>query len=1015
MGAGAVSYRHAGGAVVRATVQAGLSLPPWPDVTGTTADHVRSWQQWLKAVWSVEGVAESITHASPALAMRVETLSSKARPDERRTQRAVFSVMRYLLRMQHRATPFGLFAGITPAAFGACPHVRWGWQHQRVDAADARWLAELVARLESLPNLLARLPVIANNACIVRGDRLIIPAPNEPGTGLRAEVSLRHTGPVRIALEAARTPQTGAAVTAAVQERWPNAPAHAAGNLVAELVRQGVLVTALRAPSTATDVVAYLEEQLAAVGAGDLGEATADLREIRVARAGRDRRVCWDGDDWPWQTKSARSTSVDVRLDGEIVLPQAIAWEAEQAASLLVRLSPHPHGDPAWQNYLNRFFATYGVGTLVPVKELVSDAGLGYPAGYPSPLDTPQSHAFSERDRNLARLAQAAALDGLREVDLHGPLGRDVTLADEQAHAPPHTELTVRIESDSLPAMGNGDFRLVLLGASRSVGTMSGRFAHLFTDEECSAYAQMLRELPACDRQTVPVQLSFPPVDPASASVARSPRVLDTVVAIGEHHAPSHGVIGVEDLAVGCDGERLYLVAMSLGQRVEPVVPHALNLRHTWPLVRFVAEVARSRCAVVRGFDWGTAASLPFLPRLRAGRTVVEPAQWRLDSAELTDHTAEWAQWERTFRTWCERRHLPETVELGRGDRRLHLDLAQSAHRALLREHIDTTGRAVLTEAPPPGAYGWCGDRPVEAVIPLAATGAHRRPPPAPPRETVKLHNHHSHLPGLSRRVQVRLHANPQRREEILTRLPELWARWERTPQWWFTIGPGQKVNLIVALQEHAEFGHAAACLSGWGEELRRVGLASGVDFTAYTPETGRWGTGAAMEAAEHMFVADAAAVAAQFSHRPQANGRVLAAAHFTAITCAFTGSTSAGLRWLIDHADVGPAAGREQREIRRQAVRLINPDQDWAALRATPGGTALVEAWAARDEAVDAYRAVLDREHDPDAERVLPGLLHAHYLRSRGPDVADEQVCHRLARAAALAGTSRERRGGVA
>lgn len=467
----------------------------------------------------------------------------------------------------------------------------------------------------------------------------------------------------------------------------------------------------------------------------------------------------------------------------------------------------------------------------------------------------------------------------------------------------------------------------------------------------------------------------------------------------------------MEDLAVGCDGDRLYLVAMSLGRRVEPIVPHALNLRHTHPVVRFVAELARSLCAVLRGFDWGGAASLPFLPRLRAGRTVISPALWRVDAAELPDRRKPWGCWRQAWRAWRERRRVPDTVEVGRGDRRLQLDLTEPAHLALLREHIDTHGQASLSEAPTAGAYGWCADRPTEVVIPLAATSGPCWSAPTQADHTVADAGDRSHRPALSRWIKARLHTHPRRRKEILNRLPALWKRWGHTRQWWFTVDHGC-LNLVISLPEAAEFGHAAACLSAWGEDLRRARLAGGVEFTTYTPETGRWGTGAAMQAVEHAFAADADAVLAQFTHQPHAEERALVAAHMTAIARAVTGSTSAGMSWLIDHACPTPASDGVAREVRQQAVRLASPDQDWAALRAVPGGEALVEAWTARDEALAAYRAVLDRGQGPRAETVLRDLLHAHHLRVRGPDVTDEQACLRLARAAALAWTNRDRGG---
>ncbi|WP_329529499.1 lantibiotic dehydratase [Streptomyces sp. NBC_01462] len=154
-------------------------------------------------------VADTIEQASPLLARQVEALCSAARPETRQLRRAVVSFMRYRLRMPGRATPNGLFAGIAPASFGAQPGWTWGACHRAVVRADGDWIADLIARLEAIPDLLRPLNVTANNTAYVRGDRLILPYPprsRRTQDSPAVEVSLRYTSAVRTAVDAAATP-----------------------------------------------------------------------------------------------------------------------------------------------------------------------------------------------------------------------------------------------------------------------------------------------------------------------------------------------------------------------------------------------------------------------------------------------------------------------------------------------------------------------------------------------------------------------------------------------------------------------------------------------------------------------------------------------------------------------------------------------------------------------------------------------------------------------------------------
>ena len=78
-------------------------------------------------------------------------------------------------------------------------------------------------------------------------------------------------------------------------------------------------------------------------------------------------------------------------------------------------------------------------------------------------------------------------------------------------------------------------------------------------------------------------------------------------MSLGEHRGPAEaGVLGLDDLAVGCDSERLYLAAPALGVRIEAWALHALNLRHHTPaLARLITEISRGQYAQVTDFESG--------------------------------------------------------------------------------------------------------------------------------------------------------------------------------------------------------------------------------------------------------------------------------------------------------------------------------------------------------------------------------------------------------------------------
>src|SRR6266511_1494011 len=173
-------YQHAEAALVRAAQYASLPLPAWPDLRGATPAHVERWCAWLQEVWALDEVAEAVEHASPVLTGQMQAVCAGRRPEARQARRMVRSIGRYLLRLTGRATPCGLFAGVTSASFGREVAIRWGGGHRPIAGAGASWLAAVIARLESCSQMLERLPLVANNTCFVRGGRLVVPYQLQP-------------------------------------------------------------------------------------------------------------------------------------------------------------------------------------------------------------------------------------------------------------------------------------------------------------------------------------------------------------------------------------------------------------------------------------------------------------------------------------------------------------------------------------------------------------------------------------------------------------------------------------------------------------------------------------------------------------------------------------------------------------------------------------------------------------------------------------------------------------------
>ncbi|WP_433542041.1 lantibiotic dehydratase family protein (plasmid) [Streptosporangium sandarakinum] len=665
-------YQGTGEGMLRAAVHlTGPPLPPWPEPEAP----LERWRSWLAAVWADDAFQQAVAGASPDLHHQVQAILGGYSPKAHRARRAALATARYAIRYTRRSTPFGLFAGVTLVDFGDVAEARFGEQHQAVVRPDPAALDTAISAWETDRERMADIEVCVNTLARRQGRRLHVPSEGA------AEFSLALTPAVTLVLDAAQEPIRYSALADKLAAEFPGTGEHHRAALLAELLRVRLLRSSLRAPATVVDPASPLP---------------AALRSTPI-----------------------RAAAPDLRLDATVRLPEAVAREAETAATVLTRLAMYPAGTPAWRRYAERFADRYGDGAEVPL-ELVTDPekGLGFPEGFGQASVPPRP--MTRRDRLLLELAGTAAVEGRRSVALsEAVIERLEAAADPRTATPPHLEVCVQVQAGSTWALERGDFRLRVVTVSRAAGAMTGRFWHLFP-QVGTAYAG----LPTVEPGAELVQLSFHAGRVPADLLTRAPQVLPRLVSVGEFRHPGKGVLVPSDLAVGvCDG-RLYLVEAATGTRVEVLAPTAINFlwnNYTPPLARFLAEISRAHTAQVTWFDWGAAWVLPFTPALHYRRSILVSARWKLPVRELPGRAATRQEWAGRLHAWRGRFGVPDRVLLAEDDQHLPLDLRQDMHLDLLRAHLaaSPTGVAVLHDAPPPDADGWIGGRAHSLVIPL--------------------------------------------------------------------------------------------------------------------------------------------------------------------------------------------------------------------------------------------------------------------------------------------------------
>ena len=188
-----------------------------------------------------------------------------------RASRSRSRLLRYLIRMATRPTPFGLFAGVAIGQWGDRTDVTIasGRFKQRT-RPDMGWLMPLVTRLEAIPDVARRLRLVANPSVFIQAGRAFLAERVASGeSSPLAPVSIRATGVVRRALAATRDPIPYGELAASLLASTAGATAEQIETLLTQLREHTFLLTDLRPPLTVDSPARYVVDRLAGISAAD--------------------------------------------------------------------------------------------------------------------------------------------------------------------------------------------------------------------------------------------------------------------------------------------------------------------------------------------------------------------------------------------------------------------------------------------------------------------------------------------------------------------------------------------------------------------------------------------------------------------------------------------------------------------------------------------------------------------------------------------------------------------------
>ena len=754
----------------------GLSGPPSeppsdsPSESGSAADEEAVAEAWardrgllrerLGGLIERPEIAEAVFLASPDLARSLAYW--RRDPEGKKGQRAEQGLVRYLMRMASRSTPFGLFAGCTPGAVGESTRLalveRGAYRrHSRLDMDYLFALCEHLGRRQEIREETLLRP---NTSLFASGGRL-----RYAEARLAGRMRTYHLVAVDAfeALESTLARAAGGARLGELAEALvaddPDGEItlEDARGFLHDLVDNQLLLPDLSLQVTGEESTPGLLRQLADLpmakeAAERLARAEGTLAEIDARGPGssaeRYRKVAAELEPLGVPVEMSRLFQVDLIKPGrEVELAPEVVDEMLRGVEILHRVAP------AWQEgpmdeFCSSFRERYGENREVPLLEaLDEECGLGFErsrqaGAEASPLlsglrilprvERP-TLAWSQREAMVLRQLADTLRAGRTEMEL-GEGEIEALATSEPRPLPDAFHVMASLAAPSREALEAGEYRMLLEHAAGPSGArIFGRFCH--ADERIRAgVEEHLAAEEALAPELLFAELVHLPEGRTGNILSRPLLRGYEIPYLGRPGVPEDRQIPPEDLVVTVVGDRVRLRSKRLGREVVPRLTNAHNTAaSSLGLYRFLAALQPQGRAGAVAWSWGALEAAPYLPRVVSGRLVFARARWRLLAAEIRP-LAEASGPERWRRAeaWRRERRLPRLVALSDGDNELLLDFANPLSLDAVIEVVKSRDEVVLTEVFP-GPDELCAEGPEgrffhELVVPFV-----RRPPEQAP------------------------------------------------------------------------------------------------------------------------------------------------------------------------------------------------------------------------------------------------------------------------------------------
>ena len=997
----------------------------------------------IKDLVAQEFVQEAIAIASPSLFESLPYLEGDL--NNRKTKQVLSSVLRYLLRMTTRPTPFGAFSGVTTGKTGDFSELKLEEfsKFKKRTRPDMEWLLGIVSKLEVNLSIIKYLTVEKNHAIYSIGNRLCLPFSTECGQlkhknmNKRENISINNTEVVDKVLKLSNKSINVGLMITTIKDDYPDVDITIIEKFILQLIEQEFLITQLRPPLDIDNPLDYLIKVLNKVqGVSEVEEIRGLLTDVENMIRNYDQLPLGKGLSTYNELISvmqkifnvATPLQVDISLNSPgLMINETLTYEVAKAAEVLWKLNNNGVGYSHLSSYHTEFLEKYGTNREVPILELLSEElGLGAPATYENPIGyrnykniNGMGNSEDERNSNLTHLIIEAIYNQQEEIILTDEMIEQLESSKDMRYAPDSLEIYFELYAKSQEEIDSGKYTVCLSPnpGSNLLGSTFGRFLDILDDDITEEIKLNQRKIDnQFNKNIVMVEGSILPVTGKSANVSIGRTTRTTTLTLGTNGNKETMQLSLDDIVVGATLDNFYLKSIKLGKRIKVVSGNMLNFQSAPNVYRFMREVSMNDIEHWSMFNWGNMSHSPYYPRIRYNNIIISPAIWKLKKEilgfENKPKTDE--EFNISFNAWRIKWNVPRYVFMTFGDNRILIDLDNNLHLRELKNELFKQERLQLREA----VQDWdnfclkspLGNHAMELVLPLTKklNVQQRNEFVVNNKEKEVIHSKMIYrVPG-SEWLYVKLYVSPNKENELITKHIKPFTEkvlGKSDVHSWFFIryrDPEPHIRLRLKGKPEILYSDVLPEIRGISEDLMELGLIKKMTIDTYEREVERYGGPRLIDIAEEYFCYDSVAITSLLNIHKQSELPlyILASLNIIEIMNTFGYSFEEQLSIMGNNTNKYDDI-EEFRSFRKSLTYIGDSTNDWENLRKNNRelGLDLYSSFIIRRNSLKRYVDAINKLDDEGEgllwntkERILGAVIHMHCNRLLGANQTFEK-----------------------